>query len=69
MRKLRVPGKGRGRSGGYRVVTYFAGERAPAFMVAVLAKGSRANFSDAEINAFRRLSAVLVESLGPRAIG
>ena len=50
-------------------MTYYAGERAPAFIVAVLAKGSRANFSDADVNAFRRLSAVLVESLGPGAIG
>ncbi|MCA8887678.1 MAG: type II toxin-antitoxin system RelE/ParE family toxin [Parvularculaceae bacterium] len=47
-RKVRIPGKGRGKSGGYRVVTYYFSDSAPVFLLAVLAKGSRANFSGAE---------------------
>jgi hypothetical protein len=47
-RKVRIPGKGRGKSGGYRVVTYYFSDNAPVFLLAVLAKGTRANFSDAE---------------------
>lgn len=50
-RKVRVSGKGRGKSGGYRVVTFFAHQGLPLYLVAVLAKGVRANFSAAEVAA------------------
>jgi hypothetical protein len=63
-RKVRVPGKGRGKSGGYRVVTFFGGEDVPVFFLAVLSKGSRANFSKAERNAMRQATRSLRESLG-----
>jgi hypothetical protein len=66
-RKVRVPGKGRGKSGGYRVVTFFGGEDVPVFLLAVLSKGSRANFSNAERNAMKQATRSLRESLGARA--
>jgi hypothetical protein len=69
MRKVRVAGRGFGKSGGYRVVTFYAGEHVPVFMVAVLSKGSRANFSKAERNAMANVAKTLVASLGPMAIG
>lgn len=66
-RKVRVPGKGRGKSGGYRVVTFFGGKEVPVFLLAVLSKGSRANFSNAERNAMKQATRSLRESLGARA--
>lgn len=63
-RKVRIAGKGKGKSGGYRVVTFFGGEDVPVFLIAVLAKGSRANFSAAERNAMKQATARLRESLG-----
>ncbi len=48
-RKVRVAGRGKGKSGGYRVVTYFAGADYPVFLMAALSKGSAANFSDAQV--------------------
>ena len=39
------------------------------FMVAVLSKGSRANFSKAERNAMANVAKTLVASFGPMAIG
>lgn len=63
-RKVRVSGKGKGKSGGYRVVTFFGGEDVPVFLLAVLAKGSRANFSAAERNAMKQATARLRASLG-----
>ena len=66
-RKVRVAGKGRGKSGGYRVVTFFRGEDVPVFLLAVLAKGTRANFSKAERNAMKQATRSLRESLGARA--
>ena len=50
-RKVRIPGRGRGKSGGYRVVTAYLGDDLPVVLIAVLYKGSRSNFSDAEVNA------------------
>ena len=58
-RKVRIAGKGKGKSGGYRVVTCFAGRDLPVFLVAVLAKGSRANFSKAESAAMAKMTKVI----------
>jgi len=58
-RKVRVAGKGRGKSGGYRVVTYFTGPQLPIFLLTVFSKGDRANLSQAERNALARLTATL----------
>ncbi len=56
-RKMRVAGRGKGKSGGYRVVTYYAAEDVPVLMLAFIDKGERANLSKAERNALReRLS-------------
>jgi hypothetical protein len=68
-RKVRVAGRGRGKSGGYRVITYFVDDRYPAFLLAVLFKGSRANFSKAEVTGLAAVAKTLAESLGPLAVG
>jgi hypothetical protein len=52
-RKLRFAAPGRGKSGGYRVITYFAGDDVPVFLLALVSKGDRANISQAERNALR----------------
>ncbi len=52
-RKVRFPGRGKGKSGGYRVVTYFAGQDMPVFLLNVFAKGDRIDLSQAERNAMR----------------
>lgn len=62
-RKVRVPGKDKGKSGGYRIVTYFAAFNLPVFLVAVLAKGSRANFSKAETAAMSKMAKSLLAGL------
>jgi hypothetical protein len=52
-RKLRIAGRGQGKSGGYRVISYFAGETVPVFLLNVFSKGERANLSPAERNTLR----------------
>ena len=47
-RKLRHPGRGKGKSGGYRTIHYFGGEDIPVFLLALIDKGERANLSKAE---------------------
>src|SRR5437868_8647641 len=56
-RKLRVAGRGKGKSGGYRIISYFAAADVPTLLLAVVSKGDRADLSKAEQNALRtRLS-------------
>ncbi len=52
-RKLRWRRPGMGKSGGYRVITYFAGHAMPVFLLTLYTKGERANLSPAERNTLR----------------
>src|SRR5436190_12677819 len=56
VRKVRFAGRGKGKSGGYRVVTAYFGADAPVYLLALLSKGERANFNAAEIAAFKKLT-------------
>ena len=49
-RKVRVAGRGKGKSGGYRVITFYSGRDVPVFLLAVYSKGEKANLSKAERN-------------------
>jgi hypothetical protein len=53
-RKRRFPGRGKGKSGGYRTVSYFAGDDVPVLLLALIDKGERVNLSHAERNGLRR---------------
>src|SRR5438132_12729141 len=55
-RKVRFAGRGKGKSGGYRVVTAYFGADAPVYLVAMLSKGERSNFGAAEIVGFKKLT-------------
>jgi hypothetical protein len=64
VRKTRLAGRGKGKSGGYRVVWYFGGADIPVFLITVFGKGEKANLTQAERNALRALTTILRESLG-----
>lgn len=67
-RKVRVAGRGRGKSGGYRIVTLFGGGHIPVFMLSVLSKGDRQNFSDAEVAQMNAAAkAIIAAARQPRA--
>lgn len=53
-RKYRFAGRGKGKSGGYRTVTYYAGDDIPVLMLALINKGERADLSQAERNELRK---------------
>jgi hypothetical protein len=53
-RKYRFAGRGKGKSGGYRTVSYFAGDDVPVLMLAQINKGERADLSQAERNDLRK---------------
>jgi hypothetical protein len=52
-RKLRFAGKGKGKSGGYRTVHYYAGNDVPVLLLALIDKGETENLSKAERNELR----------------
>ena len=52
--KRRFAGRGKGKSGGYRALVAFLGENFPVFLLALISKGERANFSADEIAALRK---------------
>jgi hypothetical protein len=62
-RKLRFGGRGRGKSGGFRVITFFSGPDLPVFLITIYSKGRRADLSAAERAGLAQLGTVLVESV------
>jgi len=63
VRKARLAGRGKGKSGGYRIVYYYGGGDIPLFLLTVFGKGEKANLTQGERNALRQLTATLKESL------
>jgi hypothetical protein len=53
-RKRRFPTRSKGKRGGYRTVSYYAGEDVPVLMLALISKGERADLSQAERNELRK---------------
>ena len=58
-RKLRWAAKGKGKSGGVRVITYFGGVGIPVFLLSVFGKGDKANLTMKERNRLRDLLSTL----------
>jgi hypothetical protein len=66
-RKVRVAGRGKGKSGGYRVITFYSGKDVPVFLLAVYSKGEKANLSKAERNELKGILADIVREYRKRA--
>jgi hypothetical protein len=65
-RKLRVAGRGKGKSGGYRTITFSTGEALPIFLITVFSKGAKANLSRAECNRLGELTRTIVDEYRAR---
>ena len=68
-RKLRWAGKGRGKSGGYRIITLHSGREMPVFLVTVFSKGERTNLSQGERNALAAAAKRIVDEYFQRVVG
>ncbi|GMN01273.1 type II toxin-antitoxin system RelE/ParE family toxin [Erythrobacter sp. MTPC3] len=66
VRKVRLAGRGKGKSGGYRVVYFYGGGDIPVFLLTVFGKGEKANLTQGERNALRQLTSTLKESQSER---
>lgn len=60
-RKLRVAGRGKGKSGGYRVITFYSGRAIPVFLLYAFSKGDKSDLNGEERADLKRLTKVLIE--------
>jgi hypothetical protein len=60
-RKLRFAAKGKGKSGGYRIITFFAAQDVPVFLLDIFAKGEKVNLSKAERNELKEILSNLAD--------
>ena len=58
-RKLRFAGRGKGKSGGYRIITFYADEDIPVFLLDIYSKDTQANLSKADRNELRDILTAL----------
>ncbi|WP_133511916.1 type II toxin-antitoxin system RelE/ParE family toxin [Candidatus Thiosymbion oneisti] len=61
-RKLRFAARGKGKSGGYRIITFFSGEDIPVFLLDIYAKGEKIDLSQNEKNTLRGVLQRLAET-------
>ena len=61
-RKDRFAGKGKGKSGGYRVITFYSGEDVLVFLLNVFAKNEKTDLSQTERNQFKTVLATLADA-------
>jgi hypothetical protein len=61
-RKVRLAGKGKGKSGGYRVITFYSGEDIPVFLLNVFAKNEKIDLSQAERNELKATLVALADA-------
>jgi hypothetical protein len=65
-RKVRFAGKGKGKSGGYRIITFYGGEDVPVFLLNMFAKNEKTDLSQAERNELKTVLAALADAYRKR---
>jgi hypothetical protein len=58
-RKVRFAGRGKGKSGGYRVITFFAGTDIPVFLLNIFSKNEKTDLTASE----RRVLKIILADL------
>jgi hypothetical protein len=61
-RKVRVRGRGKGKSGGYRLISYYGAADVPVFLHVLFSKGDRDNLSMEECNAIKAEPTTVVDN-------
>lgn len=68
VRKVRFARKGGGKSGGFRVLTFYSGENIPVFLLSVYGKGAKVSLTKGEKNQLAKLTAKLVETYKKKVV-
>jgi hypothetical protein len=60
--------EGKGKSGGYRVISFYSGTDVPVFLLTVFSKGEKANLTKAQRNELKAILADIVREYrrGPK---
>lgn len=66
-RKVCFAGKGKGKSGGYRVITFYSGPDIPVFLLNVFAKNEKTDVTPKEKNALKKILSDLVKAYKARS--
>ena len=66
-RKVRFAGKGKGKSGGYRVITFYSGTDIPVFLLNVFAKNEKTDLTQKERNAMKTVLSDLANAYRARS--
>ena len=66
IRKLRWSAKGKGKSGGVRVIYYYHNEAMPLFLLTLFGKGEKSNLTKAECNELSKFTSLLIKNYGGR---
>lgn len=61
-RKVRFAGRGKGKSGGYRVITFFSGPDIPVFLLNLFAKNEKIDLTAQERRALKTVLADIVKT-------
>jgi len=64
-RKVRFAGKGKGKSGGYRVITFFTGTDIPVFLLNIFAKNEKTDLTPNERRILKAVLADMVDTYRP----
>jgi hypothetical protein len=67
-RRVRVAGRGKGKSGGYRTITFYSGRDVPVFLITVFSKGERSDLSKADRNELAVLTKELVSEYRKKVV-
>jgi len=65
-RKVRFAGKSKGKSGGYRVITFFSGTDIPVFLLNIFAKNEKTDLAPKERRVLKSVLADMVETYRSR---
>ncbi len=68
-RKVRFSAKRKGKSGGFRIITFYSGEDIPVFLFNVFAKGDKVNLTMAERNGLKKILGDIAKAYKERKQG
>ena len=54
-RKMRFAGKGKGKSGGHQVITFYSGTDIPVFLLTIFTKNEKTDLTAQERNALKKV--------------
>lgn len=68
-RKLRFSNKGKGKSGGFRIITFYSGRDMPVFLLNIFSKGDKVNLTMAERNGLKKVLGAVAKAYKERKQG